>query len=247
MNDAAASPPQLLIVEDDPEILFAVQDTLEEEGYLVTPATSLPASLDKLSEQLFHLILTDLFQVGKQAPLQSIQPLLTYATPTPVGIMTAWPIPEEAAAQAGASFLLRKPFELDDLIHIIQRELSARSRSPRQSHIVEQFFAALRANDWKHLARLCTPDVVILPLKAPAVIDASTTHGLLTLRALLEQRVSTLPGYMIEDVRVYGRPLGVAARYTARWQSRDGIIHHMAGSLHFHFRGERIAQITGAF
>jgi CheY-like chemotaxis protein len=247
MSSAAVAQPRLLLVEDDPEIPHIVRDTLEEEGCIVTPTPSLPASLALLSEQSFHLVLTDLFQSSGQEPLQSIHLLLAEAVPTPVGIMTAWPVPVDAAAQAGIAFLLRKPFELDDLVRSVQRELTPSPGHERQSYLVEQFFAALGERNWKRLGLLCLPDLVIVPLSAPPLVDADSRRGLLSLRAALEQRFRLLPGYTFEDVRVNGRPLGVAARYTTRWQSRDGIIHHLVGSMHFRFQDDRIAQIAGGF
>ena len=35
--------------------------------------------------------------------------------------------------------------------------------------------------------------------------------------------------------------------YCPPWQSSDGVVHRVAGSQHFRFQGERIAQIEGAF
>ncbi len=247
MSVPAGTPPQLLVVEDDLEILSLVQNSLEEEGYAVTPASTLPASLEILSNHLFQLVLTDLFHQPGQAPLQSIQPLIAEAGPTPVGIMTAWPIPDEEAAQVGASFLLHKPFDLNDLVRSVQHELSPRSHHEHQVLAVEQFFAALNARDWKRLASLCAPQLAIVPLSKPPLAASNAPQGIPILRALFEQRFRSLPGYTIEDVRVYGRPLGVAARYTARWQSRDRTIHQVTGAMNFHFHGEHIAQIEGAF
>lgn len=53
MSLAVASPPHLLVVEDDRDILDAVQGVLQEEGYSVTPAISLPESLAALEEIYF--------------------------------------------------------------------------------------------------------------------------------------------------------------------------------------------------
>lgn len=243
----AAEPARLLLVEDDPEILSSLQGILEEEGYIVTPAWSVADSLARIEEHAYQLVLTDLFAPFGDNPLQSIRPLLTQAAPTPVAVLTAWPVDPEAVTQAGASWMLRKPFELDDLLRAVQRDLHPSASRARQSQLVEQFFAALNARDWKRLARLCTPDVVVRPLAAPAVALAGAPGGLLTYRALMEQHFSALSGYTIEEVQVFGRPMGVAARYLVRWEDRQGIAHHLAGALHFRLEGGRIAQIEGAF
>lgn len=247
MSCAAVAHPHLLVVEDDPEILSLVQGTLEAEGCAVTPATSLPASLALLKEQLFHLIVTDLFREQGREPLLSIHPLLAEAAPTPVGVITGWQVSEEAASQASLSFLLYKPFDLDDLVQAVQHELSANLSRQRQTQLVEQFFVALGAGDWQRLAQFCTPDLIVLPLFAPTIASLGARRGLLSYLAFLEQRFRALPGYSIEEVLLFARPLGLAARFTACWQSHNGKLHRAVGSMRFRFEGERIAQIEAAF
>ena len=66
-------------------------------------------------------------------------------------------------------------------------------------------------------------------------------------RCAFRGRFLALPDYPIEQVQVFARPVGVAARSLARWQSTDGVVHRVAGSLHFQVQGARIAQIAGAF
>lgn len=244
---SSASSARVLVVDDDTELLSIVQEALEEDGYAITPAASLPESLLALEEQLFHFVLTDLFYQPGRSPLQSIRPLLAQATPIPVGVLTAWNLPEEDAAQADLAFLLRKPFDLDDLQRRLHAHVHPHVSRPRQHLVVEAFFEALTTRDWKRLARLCTPDVRLGSLAAPAVAAASAPGGLFRLRATLEERFLHLPGYTIEAVQDYRRPMGASARYVARWQGSDGIPHRAAGALHFRFEGERIAQLDGAF
>jgi CheY-like chemotaxis protein len=242
-----AEPARLLLVEDDADIILPVQLVLEEEGYVVTTAESLPASLARIEEQVYHLVLTDLFSPVGHDPLQSIRPLLMQAAPTPVAVMTAWQLSREAATQAGVAWMLRKPFDLDDLLGAVQRELRPRRSHALQAHVVEQFFAAISERDWHQVARLCTPQVSARSLSAPAVSVSEATGGLQAYRAFMERRFAALPGYRIDEVRVYRRPVGVAARYLVRWQDRDGVTHRLAGAMHFRFEGERIAQFEGAF
>ncbi len=244
MSIAPASPPHLLVVEDDPELLGLIHTMLADEGYGVTPAASLPESLRALQEHLFQFVLTDLFyQPEQRNPLQSIQPLIEQAMPTPIGVMTAWPIPEEKIAEADIAFLLRKPFDLDDLLGKVDAQLHPTIRSIRQSTLVEEFFLALNTHDWPRLTRLCTPDITV----APPIAVSGTRIGLPSYLRYLERRLSLLPGFTIEEAQVFPRLDGVAARYLAGWQRRDGIKHRAAGSMRFRFRSGRIAQIEGAF
>lgn len=243
MSNATASPPHLLVVEDDPEILTLVRHILQDSGYGVTSATSLASSRSMLEERLFHFILTDLFYQPGQHPLLSIQPLIEQATPTPIGIMTAWPVSEDDPALANLAFLLHKPFELEDLLGKVDAELHPTIRSVRQISLVEEFFLALNARDWERLTRLCMPDIRM----APPVAGLSISVGLPSYLKHLEQRWSRLPDYTIEEIQVFPREDGVAARYLARWQGSDGIEHRAAGSMRFRFHHGRISQIDGAF
>ena len=241
---ALAPAPRLLVVEDDTELLDLVSNMLGEEGYRVTPATSLPDSLRALEDHLFQLVLTDLFREPDQRhPLQSIQPLIVQAAPIPVGVMTAWRVPEEDVAQAKLAFLLPKPFDLDDLLVHLDAELHPISSRIRQTRLVEQFYLDLNARDWHHLTRLCAPEVRVL---TPVVVSGSRI-GLRGYLAMLERRFSLLPDYTIEEVGVFPREGGAAVRYLARWQGRDGLEHRAAGSMRFHFQHGRIVQIDGTF
>lgn len=248
MSLAPVTPPHLLVVEDDPALLERLVALLGEEGYVVFPVTSLPASLMRLQNRSFQFVLTDLFAQPGYDPLRSIVPLLCAAAPIPVGVMTAWPIALDVVIQAGLACLVRKPFEADALLQAVESGLqSVLSHQQQQAQLVEQFFAALNVRDWKGVVHLCTPEVTFVSLTAPAVTNSGSCMGLLGYRVLMERRMNALPGYTLAEVRVFGRPLGVAARYVTCWQSRNGALHRNAGSAHLQFQGTRIAQITGLF
>lgn len=244
MSIAAIDPARLLVAEDDPEQRTLLRVALEEEGYRVTTASSLPASLEALEEQLFHFVLTDLFRQSGQPFLQNVQPLLAQAAPTPVGVLTGWQVPEAAVMQAGASFLMYKPFDLDDLIHAIRHALAPRPAF-NQTQLVRAFFAALGQHDWLRLQQVCTPDLVVVSIIASPA--EATRRGLWSNLALLEKRLFALPETTIEEVQIFARPTGLAARYLICWQPRNGKAHRMVGALSFRFRGERISEVVGAF
>ena len=240
---ALAAPPRLLVVEDDADLLSIVQEALEEDGYCVTPAASLPDSLAALEEQRFQFVLTDLFYQPRHPLLHSIHPLLARAAPTPVGVMTAWLIPDEDLAREDLAFLMPMPFDLDELRGRLDAEFHPTIRSIRQTQLVEQFCQYLNARDWRQLTRLCAPT---LRVTTPMVVS-NASIGLRNYLAILERRCSLLPGYTIEAVRVFPRQDGAVARYLARWQNRDGVVHRATGSMRFRFQYGRIVQIDGAF
>ena len=108
-----AAAPRLLIVEDDAELRETLHLVLGEEGYQVTGAASLAQALALLQQETFDCVLTDVFHTPGHPPLQSVLPLLTRAAPTPVGIMTAWNVSEQAAQQEGFACFIQQPFDLE--------------------------------------------------------------------------------------------------------------------------------------
>lgn len=131
------SMPCVLVVEDDPEIGETVQVFLTEDGYLTELVTTLEAALDRVDERLFDFVLTDLFNLtGPSAgadPLKSVELLLQRVQPIPVGIMTAWNVPPEQAAQRGFAWLLTKPFDLSDLSTTVAQSIKVSALRSKES------------------------------------------------------------------------------------------------------------------
>jgi CheY-like chemotaxis protein len=122
MSESAGGSGEVLVVEDDAQILRLVQQLLEKEGYHVTPASGLEAALARLGEQRFVLVVTDLFAGQEQEPLESIEGLVVAVAPKPVGVLTAWPVEEKAAQASGVAFVVRKPFDLEELVEAVRQE-----------------------------------------------------------------------------------------------------------------------------
>lgn len=247
MAQVGSAPSWVLVVEKHPATLEMVQQVLEDAGHEVAPASSLPDSLALVKERLFHLVLTDLFSDGATNPLSNIQPLVKWVRPTPVAVMTAWPVSRQEAAQANINAVLSMPFEVDDLLHTVeaglQPVLSPPAAQQYQRHLVEQFFAAINACDWEGLVALCRPMMQCL-LPTTILHDQSASGaGIAAVRSYFEQRRFALPGFTIEDVLIFARPQGCAARYLVRWEDRQGLWHALSGSLRFQFQGQRISRI----
>src|SRR5690348_585386 len=57
----AAAKGRILVVDDDPEVLSAIQMILQDEGYLVESSLTPCDAQKKLQKQPFDLVLTDLY------------------------------------------------------------------------------------------------------------------------------------------------------------------------------------------
>src|SRR4051812_21904747 len=116
--------PSVLIVDDDLDILAALAEMLESEGYQVTMVTDARAALSHLRDGLRPcVILLDLMMPGMNGWDFRTEQLKDVALrDIPVVIVTAANVTEEALkGQLGDISLLRKPAMEDELISIVRR------------------------------------------------------------------------------------------------------------------------------
>src|SRR5690242_8352498 len=148
MNPASALP-RILIVERDDELLQALATLLQGEGYEVSTTSSLEGALKQLDRQVFSLALVDLFIGHSPHTFTEGHILRRRAHPTPVGLLTTQDLAPEEAIHQGFAFLLREPFEIEDLLSLVATTIN-QPLSPEQEHqaeIVRCFFTALQNAD----------------------------------------------------------------------------------------------------
>jgi CheY-like chemotaxis protein len=108
---------KVIVVDDDPDILEALQAMLEDAGYLVL-TTEKGEYLEQLHNgRLPDLILLDMLLSGKDG--RDIARFLRGQEETkniPIVMMSAHPSAEAAARAAGATDFIAKPFEMDALL-----------------------------------------------------------------------------------------------------------------------------------
>lgn len=118
----------LLIVEDDPAILELVRESLRAEGYRVAVAADFPAAAAALGRAQFDLVLADALgaatpdaRANRWATLERLRDLAGSAA---VVIFTAYSEGDFAGyRERGFSDLLLKPFDLDELLATVRRNL----------------------------------------------------------------------------------------------------------------------------
>jgi len=107
----------ILVVDDELIIRDSLKEWLEEEGFSVETASSGPDALEKLSQQQFNLMLTDIKMPG----MDGVALLQKAAETFPelcILMMTAYATVETAveAMKMGARDYLMKPFDPEDMI-----------------------------------------------------------------------------------------------------------------------------------
>ncbi|TVR59851.1 MAG: sigma-54-dependent Fis family transcriptional regulator [Gemmatimonadales bacterium] len=125
---------RILLVEDDEGLRRAVAEVLGAGGFQVSNVSRADDALERLQEETFDLVLTDLVMPGMRG--EALVEEMARAFPEiPVIVLTAFGSVEGAMAltRAGAADYLTKPFRTSALMNAIQRVLEG--RRSRQAYL----------------------------------------------------------------------------------------------------------------
>lgn len=119
------TPPKVLIIEDDADIVLVISSMLEDEGYDVVTANPHKDPHYLHGDDLPDVILLDMLLSGVDG--REIARHLKGSAATrhiPIVIISAHPNAREEAQAAGADGFLAKPFDLDVLLNEVARYLT---------------------------------------------------------------------------------------------------------------------------
>src|SRR5436309_385936 len=112
----------VLVVDDEPTIRELIGDVLRERGYHVQTAANGAEALQLMHRQLPQAIVLDLMMPQLDATgFVELKRLNPRFDPIPVLLVTAAFGAEEAAARLRAHAWLAKPFDLDELMKLVDR------------------------------------------------------------------------------------------------------------------------------
>jgi CheY-like chemotaxis protein len=114
---------RVLVVDDDPDMRLAMNELLVDRGLLVDLAGDGREALDRAAEQRPALVILDITLpiVNGFGVADALRE--RYGT-VPILAITADGGAVRKARRVGAYAFLRKPFELDDLLRMVERGLS---------------------------------------------------------------------------------------------------------------------------
>jgi DNA-binding NtrC family response regulator len=117
---------EVLVVDDEPQMLIAIQATLRQLGYGITTAGSAREALSRLRERYYHLVLTDL-RMPEMNGLDLLRKIKASTPRTPVVLLTAYGTIQNAvdAIKQGAFDYLMKPFSSESLEEVVRRALES--------------------------------------------------------------------------------------------------------------------------
>lgn len=113
----------VLVVDDDPDILEALSEILEAEGFDIRRARNGKEALEKLEPDPPQLILLDLMMpvMDGWEFAQRLRQRPPRVANIPIIVLSADRNVSNKAAEIGAVGHLAKPFELNDLLDMVRR------------------------------------------------------------------------------------------------------------------------------
>ena len=119
-------PARILLVEDDPAIVTTLRRVLTGEGYEVADERTGDAGLTRAKNEMFDVVITDL-KLPKLNGLELVRELHGVRPRLPILMMTAHGTTETAieATQSGAYDYLLKPFEIPEMLKLVERAVTA--------------------------------------------------------------------------------------------------------------------------
>ncbi len=120
--------PNVLIVDDERNYLFVLEDLLTDEGYNVFTASSGTEALELLRDQQIDTILSDIKMPGMNG-IELLERVFASDPGLPVILMTAFAEVDQAvsAMKKGAVDHIQKPFDNDDIKRAVARAIQKRS------------------------------------------------------------------------------------------------------------------------
>jgi CheY-like chemotaxis protein len=120
VSSAPRPSPAILVVDDQADIRDIVALVLSDEGYAVQTAANGQEALDSIRQQPPSLVLLDL-QMPVMTGWDVVDKLRAEGLPVPVVFMSAGIIARAEAERVGVAGYLSKPFDLDDLLGVVER------------------------------------------------------------------------------------------------------------------------------
>ncbi|MBI4887430.1 MAG: sigma-54-dependent Fis family transcriptional regulator [Acidobacteria bacterium] len=135
----SADTPHLLFVDDEAALRTLMAERLRERGFEVVEAENGEAAIDLLEQFAFDVVITDLRMPGVDGRRVIDAAVSRY--PGIIGIViTGYGTVKDAvdAIKRGASDFIAKPFQFDELMHVLQKALEQRRLASENAYLRSQ-------------------------------------------------------------------------------------------------------------
>jgi len=117
---------KILVVDDDPQLRQSFERILQQEGYQVLTASSAETGVESVRQHGPDMVIMD-FRLPGMTGIEGFKEIKKIDAKLPVIIMTAFGTTDTAieATKLGAFDYVIKPFEIPDILSMIQKALAA--------------------------------------------------------------------------------------------------------------------------
>jgi len=131
--------PHLLLVDDEPALRSLMAERLSERGFEVAEADSGEKALEYLEQFAFDILITDLRLPGIDGT-QVIQAARERYPGIVAIVITGYGTVKDAveAIKRGASDFVAKPFQFDELVHVLEKALEQRRLASENAYLRSQ-------------------------------------------------------------------------------------------------------------
>lgn len=176
----------ILVVDDEPQMLIALHETLRRKGYSVTTAGSAMEALCRLREKYYRLVITDM-RMPELDGMDLLRKVKSTSPQTPVIMLTAYGTIQSAvdAMRIGAFDYLLKPFSSESLEAVVRRALGGAAPERGCRPIVTQDPA---------FSQVLERAAQIAPSSATVLIEAESGTGKELLARMIHARSARASG-----------------------------------------------------
>jgi YesN/AraC family two-component response regulator len=176
MKDRGKPRATILVIDDEQIVHESVRRILEEEGYRVDGALRVDQALEKLANQSYDIVLTDLMMPERNG-IEAVDVVARDHPDTGVVVFTGFATVDSAvqSMKLGALDYLPKPFTPDELLTVTKRAFDKTLKSRRDREIEKTYAEAAKALtsslDLKEILNLICESVVrLFNVKGSAII-----------------------------------------------------------------------------
>lgn len=174
--------PKILIADDEIDICKALEFLLKREGYSVASVNSGEAALEKLKEENFDVVLTDL-KMGRVDGMAVLEKSREISPDTPVIMITAFASIESAvdAMKKGASDYIVKPFLNEEIRLVIKKVIEHKNIIKENIALKQQISQRMPCRDFvaasEPMMKIVETLEKVIPTKSNILILGETGTG----------------------------------------------------------------------